>query len=373
MILVFSRSKELNGINQIKQYLKKKHSDKFIIIESFIDLFLICFLKRNTIKSIFTLSDSDFIIAVAITQFAKFKIPIVSSVYHPKQWNVMLDYYYCQHRANIFKDLLKTMSANNVLFNSKPAANACNSIQNIGQQTIITAPIESLKCDLIEKVVLDKNIMIITVGRLVNFKMYGILRMIEIVDKLNMAGYNITYKIYGAGPYERELVDSISKVRVQGKIFFLGVLNFDDFVETVASCELFYGMGTAVVHAAMLKIPSLIAIQYEEGPYSYGWFCDHDHKTSPMFGDQTPGVPLVKLEDSLIEFYNFKFDEKMNLAERCFESSQIYDGEKVVNRLFVFINQAKIITYRKITLVDLVIMQLQIVFSRITGRKPIQA
>lgn len=99
---------------------------------------------------------------------------------------------------------------------------------------------------------------IVSVGRLVNFKAYN-LGAPRIVAALRERGVPVTWDIYGAGPLLGEIEEEIERFQVNDAVHLKGELAYTDFQTTIASYDIFLGMGTAALEAAMIGLPTICA------------------------------------------------------------------------------------------------------------------
>lgn len=98
---------------------------------------------------------------------------------------------------------------------------------------------------------------------MVDFKTYN-KHIINILDEINHLGYNLEYYIYGDGP-ERFFLEKLAKT----KIHFKGSIDLPNILN---NAFLFVGSGTSIIEASAGGIPSIIGIESEDRPYTYGLF-----------------------------------------------------------------------------------------------------
>jgi glycosyltransferase involved in cell wall biosynthesis len=103
---------------------------------------------------------------------------------------------------------------------------------------------------------------IVSVGRLVDFKTYN-LTAPEIVRECLDQGTSVRWDIYGYGPLDQPIAEAIAAHRVADAVHIKGSLAYSDFTDAVASYDLFIGMGTAALEAAMLGVPTIVATESE--------------------------------------------------------------------------------------------------------------
>jgi glycosyltransferase involved in cell wall biosynthesis len=134
---------------------------------------------------------------------------------------------------------------------------------------------------------------IVSVGRLVDFKRYTF-AVVDAVIALRRQGHDVTYDIYGHGPEEVALRKYINRHSAHGFVTVRGVLPHDRFNEVVAEYGVFVGMGSAALEAALLGVPTLLAIEGEARPLCHGWFGDVDGFCLGEAGGQGEGATYLE-------------------------------------------------------------------------------
>lgn len=369
MIIIFSRSKEANGINEIKRCLAT--FEDFLIIESLRELTKIIINKNKKIHAIFCLASTEALISTALLNFFQVKTPVVMGVYHPKQWAVMLDVNYSKTRATIFQNFLATTSLKNIIFNTESAyKSSMEMFYMSGNPNLVVAPSfppikNEVKFNLNKKI---NTYYIATVGRIVDFKLKSVLAMINTVEHLNRTEkYTVEYHIFGNGPLESDLLALIDD---KEHIHYHGFLEPEDFASTISQFDIYFGMGFTVVHSSMLSIPSLIAIQDEDNPLTYGLFSKYDHRINPMFGDKTGKFQPVALDDEIKNLLTCNNLPKK--GSECEVASRAYDIIFIKQEILKVINNATT-TQCNIKLLHILMIRLETLYSRIKQKKQIHA
>ncbi|MGE4170311.1 MAG: hypothetical protein AB7F28_06295 [Candidatus Margulisiibacteriota bacterium] len=367
-IAVFSRSQELNGIHEIRRSLPEL-DPRFVVAETTRDLIQLLRSKPSAITHLFCLSSTDALIGIWVLQRLKKNIPVLMGVYHPQQWEVMLNQHYSKTRASIFQNILAHTPASAIVYNSQTAYASCmqrypipgNPLFSFGASRFNGAN-QALKRP--SKTALS----VITVGRYVDFKLYSILHMMTVIDQLNTEGLESHYHIHGEGPSKPTLENAIAKLRYPERIHLHNALPPAEFAKTVANHDLFFGMGFALCHAAMMGLPALIAIQSEEGPKTYGFFSAFDHEKTPMFGDPTEGALPLDLETEVRRFCALSDDKKINLGLACKAASTPYLGSTVAKKLADICAKVPLVQYPVISMLDILKIRLESYWSRFFGK-----
>jgi glycosyltransferase involved in cell wall biosynthesis len=374
VILVFSRSEELNGTNAIKRTLTRLRPDRFRAVSAGSHLFRDLATRQHAVEAIVALSDTEYIVAVCVTQLLMKRIPIVLCVYNPKQWLVTLDARYCARRARVFRRLLSQMSERNILYCNEPVRRSCGEISAVASNgTVIVPPVEKpIGSANGDAGVRGNTLEIVTVGRFVDFKAESIRGMIDVVEALNARGIDVAYSLYGTGPLADDIASRIAASTAGHKIRLKGIVASEKFDEEVRQYDLFFGMGTALVRAAMAGLPGLVAIE-DESAHTYGLFCDYDHRTHPSFGERNSGLPRRTLEEAVADFASRSPAERNMLSAKSREAAEAYDAERVIERMVDFVAKSTMSNHSRISVLDLVVIRIQTWISRLRGRPYIHA
>lgn len=134
---------------------------------------------------------------------------------------------------------------------------------------------------------------VVSVGRLVDFKSYN-LGAAGIVRACLDRGVTVTWDIFGDGPLRSSIQAEIEALGVAPYVRLMGVLHYNDFPERVASYDLFVGMGTAALEAAMMGVPTICAT-VDEASLCYGYLHNLPFGNIGELQLISPNVELVEL------------------------------------------------------------------------------
>ncbi len=376
LIVLFCRAKEMNGINLLGNTLAELAPEKFIIEKSLRSLLKFIRKNRRRIKAIYALSDPDFILAIFAARYAQLQCPILLGIYHPQQWLTALDYNYSSVRATLFSKLLRNTPGLNMISSSRTAIQSCKKIfpEIKGEINLIAGP---CIVNLPENAVFTKQrdfskpFSIVTIGRFVDFKLESILAMIDTVDALNEEGLQVQYDIYGEGPSHSKLIDYLRQKKHADEIAVKEAFDFRHFYDVIKSYDMFFGMGSAVIQAAIAGIPPLIAIQGERSPHSYGFFNEFDHEINPMFGDPSDGVPVKSLSEYIKKIIALDNNAYNKLIEQNISAAHAYSPDATIKKIIECVNKAVVLTKVRVSLWDIIMIRLQIYYSRLLGKPAI--
>jgi glycosyltransferase involved in cell wall biosynthesis len=94
--------------------------------------------------------------------------------------------------------------------------------------------------------------------------------MVDVVKSLVSKGRSVSYHIYGGGNMEAKVRQKINDCGLRQCIELHGRLPYEKMEEALRSAALFVGMGTAMIEAAQLGVPSLMACPFDATGKSYG-------------------------------------------------------------------------------------------------------
>jgi len=110
---------------------------------------------------------------------------------------------------------------------------------------------------------------IVSVGRLSPMKEYN-LYMIDVVSALRKRGHDVTWWVYGTGKYEAAMREQIKKQGLEEVVKLEGHVAYERFWKVLEEAYVFVGMGTAVLEAALFKVPNVNALAYDRAGLTHG-------------------------------------------------------------------------------------------------------
>lgn len=337
MKIAFTTSKELNGTALLRDKLQELDDD-WLAVKSYLNLIYILLTQKKYINSIYCLSDIHCIYVHAVCKLLKIQVPVILGYYHPEQWTGTTDADFSKTRANAIQKIINTIPSTNIVFSSKHGAvsahrfliNNCP-LDSLFKNIVPGPVVQALDSSAKTRIRPSESLKILTIGRFVPFKISTILSMIEVVDQLVLDGYDISYVMHGDG----SAIDVVKKKIGESsnpQNFKIGpFVNDDNYAKVCLSHDIFYGMGGAVIRAAMLKIPSLIAIQRCSAPVCYGLVSDHDHYLSPVFGDDDPDIAKQDIRSAIINLYANQNLFKIGIE--CFNATHAYSAIYTLEKL----------------------------------------
>lgn len=169
---------------------------------------------------------------------------------------------------------------------------------------------------------------VVSVGRLVDFKAYN-LGAAKIVRTCMDRGVNVYWDIYGDGPLYDSIKEAALAHGVADNVCLKGVLNYDEFSSVVSGYDLFIGMGTAALEAAMAGVPTICATDSELAN-CYGYIQDLPFGN---VGELQSLPPKLEITD-MIQSYSFAKDvDRIHLSDQGREMAERYGMPKFADEL----------------------------------------
>ncbi len=166
---------------------------------------------------------------------------------------------------------------------------------------------------------------IVSIGRLAPMKEYN-LYMIDVVEALLKRGHDVCYHIYGDGPLEGQMKELIASRQLGSRVILHGRLDYDRIAEVLKDACAFVGMGTAVIEAAQLGVPNLVAVPYDTTGVTYGPIYDFpteciDQQTTLM------QVPRKVVLDELTALLELSPEAYQAECRRVFDHARFWSLE----------------------------------------------
>lgn len=137
------------------------------------------------------------------------------------------------------------------------------------------------------------TVQIVSIGRLVDFKAYNI-GASKIVRACRDRGFDVSWDIYGDGPLYNTIKAEIVAFGVDGYVRLMGCLDYSEFSSTVGEYDLFVGMGTAALEAAMVGVPTICAT-VDEDLHCYGYLYELPYGNVGELQSTRPRVVIAQL------------------------------------------------------------------------------
>lgn len=160
---------------------------------------------------------------------------------------------------------------------------------------------------------------IISIGRLVDFKAYN-LGAPEIIRACLDSSIDVTWDIFGSGPLHQEVEKSITLHGVQNKIRLMGEIDYSKLSDKVSEYDLFVGMGTAALEAAMSGVPTICAT-VDTTTRCYGYIHDLPYGN---VGETQNTPPTLEIADLIKNYSTSTQVQRDNLSHKCRSTAEKY-------------------------------------------------
>jgi 1,2-diacylglycerol 3-alpha-glucosyltransferase len=229
------------------------------------------------------------------------KKSISTGVYHINEFN--FDIFHRWYFAKEIKKFLNILPPENILFFNEISKEYYNQkFSNKFENSIVT-PIGIDITKYTSNFSAKQNNRVVSIGRLTKWKKYNH-NMIEVIHSLKQKNVLIRYDCYGDGEELELLKEKVNYFNLNDLITFHPSIPYNQFQEVINNSLMFIGAGTSLIEASACGLPSLIGIENEKKPVTYGFL--HDTKGYSYQEQQ------LKLEKKNIENYILYLKELTN-------------------------------------------------------------
>lgn len=177
---------------------------------------------------------------------------------------------------------------------------------------------------------------IVSVGRLAPMKEYN-LYMIDVVKDLVKEGFNVTWSVYGEGEYETTMRESIRKHGLDRVISMEGTVPYKHLWRTLEDAYIFVGMGTAILEAALFKVPSVTAAAYDREGLTWGPIY---RLPRGSLGPTSDMPPRLKIKDELERILRLSPSEYAAEEELTYQHVQVHAMDTSMSRFIELVRAA---------------------------------
>lgn len=237
----------------------------------------------------------------------KLLVTHISGVFHPRAYFMT-----SERKDRIFLNYLVARAiGKKLVFFMNVESRESHSIKwktDLSRSQIVALPINHV--DATWQPSSKTGLRIVSVGRLVEFKRYN-LGAPRIARECLNRGLKVTWDIYGDGPLHSSVKTEIETLGVTNNVRLMGPIEYSDFAEKVADYDLFVGMGTAALEAAMVGVPTICAT-VDAATRCYGYLHALPYGN---VGEVQENPPTLELAD-LIHTYSECGQEQRTLLSR---------------------------------------------------------
>ena len=202
------------------------------------------------------------------------------------------------------------------------------------QTELADSPIIALPADAPDAIwqpVSGTELRIVSVGRLVDFKAYNLGAPLVLKQLLD-AGVNASWDIYGYGELESAVRAAAAAAGVDTKLRLRGKLAYERYGELAGNYDVFVGMGTAAIEAAMSGLPTIVATVGEQRG-SHGFIQELPFGN---VGERIPGRALHDIGELLQGYGKRNLQDRLLLSEAGKHSVSGFTIPAFINQLEAF-------------------------------------
>ena len=282
---------------------------------------------------IFPFVDGDLLVwCISVLKLQLFKnAKMVFGIYHPRAY-FNSSYLNTSPDSRLNKFIYSQIPSQNILFMNEVVKreNEYYFKHKFKNSPIIPIPI-SLEYRKRNNETIDRR-KIVSIGRLETFKSY-VIPMIDTIEDLNNNGSNFEFYVYGHGPLETFLKNYIAEKKADKYIFLMGKLEYKELFSALVDAFMFVGMGTAIIEASAIGVPSLQGIDNEKGVMTYGFF---NKLKGFSLGEVIPELPLVSMKNSIIELSTKSDFEYEQICEEHITRANTFNINEVIKDYYKF-------------------------------------
>ena len=258
-------------------------------------------------------------------------IRLTTGVYHSQEYLWKTNHYFRKVQRNLFL----TFPNRNILnCNEK----TINDLSLHLSKNFIGSPVIPIGIDIINYKNSNPSFRsnkIISIGRLVDFKTYN-KHIIQELDDINLDGYELEYHIYGDGS-EKEELQKIAMSK-KSKIFFHGTIEYQDMPKVLNDAFVFIGSGTAIIEASAAGIPSIIGIESEDHPLTYGLF---SNLSGYSYNENDLDIPKIAISELIIDLKRKSQNSYLDISNQHRNKAEEFSIFKSKNKFPIFLLEAK--------------------------------
>ncbi len=244
----------------------------------------------------------------------------VSGIYHPRA------YFMEGERADriFLNSLVASAVGNDRLFFMNEECRKAHAMRwkaDLSSSRILALPVN--QAEMHWQASDHSEVRVISVGRLVPFKTYN-LGAAKIARACVDHGIEIEWDIFGDGPLQGVIKAEIEAHGMSKHVRLMGALDYRDYSERVAKYDLFVGMGTAALEAAMIGVPTICAT-VDQATRCYGYLQDLPFGN---VGELQESSPTVELSDLIGRYSKAERSHRAYLSNQSRLMAEMYGMPK---------------------------------------------
>ena len=178
----------------------------------------------------------------------------------------------------------------------------------------------------------ESNVLkVVSIGRITKFKPYNF-GALDVVESLIEKKIAVHWSIWGHGDQSDLLEKAIRDRGLNDYVTFHGALPYSKFKAVAADADLFVGMGTAALEAALMGVPTVVALTWSRlGTYGFLHQCPDD-----SIGEQCTGHEETSLIDIISSYSDYSAEKRVEIGLLCQQaaSRKISDEKAPFDSMF---------------------------------------
>ncbi|MGY0616932.1 glycosyltransferase [Vibrio sp. FJH11] len=247
---------------------------------------------------------------------------------------------YGSHIETMF--LLKSLPNTNLVFMN----DGCKSIhQSEGDRDYSSCSINPIPVKLLNHRELSEPpkepLRVLTISRIEPIMKGYLFHLPKIIEQFSLST-DVKLEIYGNGTDkdEQELRKKIKELNLPpgSSVNFLGPIDHKDITKVLEDAWVYIGMGTTVIEASSMGVPSIVATAYNENGCSVGYYKDMKFGDVGESVSTYQNIPISKMLDELLTKDVREYKE---LSNECYINSLSHSPDKCVERFESVFKNAK--------------------------------
>lgn len=178
---------------------------------------------------------------------------------------------------------------------------------------------------------------IVSIGRLSPMKDYNFY-MFDVITALRKKGYDVTWSVYGTGEYESLMREHIERRGLQPVVSMEGAVPYNRLWKVLEDAYVFVGMGTAILEAALFKVPNVNALAYDRAGMTHGPV----HRfPQGSIGPSVASPPKLKVMDEIERILRLSPAEYQAEAELEYAHMQDHLLDNSMNHFLKLVGEAE--------------------------------
>jgi len=179
---------------------------------------------------------------------------------------------------------------------------------------------------------------IVSIGRLETMKEYNIY-MIDVIARLRQRGLPVKWIVYGDGILENDMKARINAQGLGEAIELKGILPYTEFAAALQDAYVFVGMGTAIIEAALCRVPGIVALAYDTTGVTYGPLYRFTFGNCGSLMETPPATTVEAEIERVLKFSRQEYEAEM---KRTREYAQRYEMDGTMERFLRIAEKAAV-------------------------------